>query len=147
MSPSFCGEGRVVCLPPCVLIVRVRVMVSFDSLSFSVRHRGRFVGFAQDEFCFFGSEFTANGRVLPMFGAVDCLFSTLGSCTRRSVQVIFFFEYSSAELVFSVGSRFLMSIGATIFFGGEPTMLSSPSGSVPIIVACERRRCGPQSRC
>ena len=59
----------------------------------------------------------------------------------------FFFEYSSAELVFSVGSRFLMSIGATIFFGSEPPMLSSPSGSVPIIVACERRRCGPQSRC
>ena len=60
-------------------------MVSFDSLSFSVRHRGRFVGFAQDEFCFFCSEFTASGRVLPMFGAVDCLFSTLGSCrsTRR----------------------------------------------------------------
>ena len=89
MSPSCCGEGRVVCLPPCVLIVRVRVMVSFDSLSFSVRLRGRFVGFAQDEFCFFGSEFTANGRVLPMFGAVDCLFSTLGSCTHRQVQVIF----------------------------------------------------------
>ena len=65
-------------------------MVSFDSLSFSVRHRGRFIGFAQDEFCFFGSEFPANGRVLPIFGAVDCLFSTLRSCTRRPVQVIFF---------------------------------------------------------
>ena len=38
--------------------------------------------------------------------------------------------------MFSVGSRFLMSIGATIFFGSEPPMLSSPSGSVPI-VACD----------
>ena len=28
--------------------------------------------------------------------------------------------------MFSVGSRFLMSIGATIFFGSEPPMLSSP---------------------
>ena len=67
-------------------------MVSFDSLSFSVGHRGRFVGFVQEEFCFFGSEFTANGRGLPMFGAVDCLFSTLGSCTHCQVQVIFFFR-------------------------------------------------------
>ena len=49
--------------------------------------------------------------------------------------------------MFSVGSRFLMSIGATIFFGSESPMLSSPSGSVPIIVACERGRSGPQSRC
>ena len=64
MSPSFCGrEELFACLIEslCVLIVRLpafflyqSVMVSFDSLSFSVRHRGRFVGFAQDEFCFFG---------------------------------------------------------------------------------------------
>ena len=58
-------EERVVCLPnrvslcsnrtcPRSLFFYQSVMVSFDSLSFSVRHRGRFVGFAQDEFCFFG---------------------------------------------------------------------------------------------
>ena len=83
----------------CVLIVRVpafflyqSVMVSFDSLSFSVRLRGRFVGLA----IFFLqlasvvlSEFMANGRVLLMFGAVDSLFSPMGSCTHRQVHVIF----------------------------------------------------------
>ena len=68
MSPSFCGEGRVVCLPPCVLIVRVRVMVSFDSLSFSVRLRGRFVGFAQDDFCWPVAEFCpCLGRLIVYF--------------------------------------------------------------------------------
>ena len=84
----------------------------------------------------------ADGQSMPLLGAVDCLFLTLGSCTHRRVQMLVAERLCGVDAL--LGLDLLMSIGATISLGSEPPMLSSPSGSVPIVVMSARPRCTPQ---